>query len=229
MSGVASAQDEVTGQLWTDYHAHFYHSESMEYYADGGIRFGGGDDKFVRAYVRPSIRYHHSEKLRFLAGLGVFGTNYEVAPSTLEIRPWQGVRFRWPKLGRFQFSNLVRLEQRLTFSENDSAFQLRLRYQLGTTLPLMAVPWRGFYVPVSFEFFFDAGDNVDLFSDELRLNAGVGYVVNEVWIFTFLLTVERTRSEQDSSFSTADIIFRFQVKQLLSKRDFRGRIEAPDS
>jgi hypothetical protein len=66
------AENDLTAQLWADYHAHFYQTEKIEYYGDNGIRFGGGDDKFVRLYARPSFRYHQTERLRFLAGVGVF-------------------------------------------------------------------------------------------------------------------------------------------------------------
>ena len=227
----AMAQDDVSGQLWSDYHAHYYQTAKREFYGDTGLRFGGAPDKFFRAYARPSLRYHHTEKLRFLGGLGVFFTRNVDAPNTLEIRPWEGVRYKWPTVGPLTINNLVRFEQRITFASdnNDAAFQLRFRYKLGTSIPLMRVPSKGFFVPVSVEWFWDLGDDVDRFSDDLRLTGGLGYIVDETWIVNFVLTVERSRSSADRDFTTADFIFRFQVKQLLSKKDFRGRIEAPDN
>jgi len=231
LAGAAFAQDDVSTQLWADYHAHYYRGESMELYADSGLRFASSPDEFVRFYLRPSFRYHYSQLFRLHAGLGVFATDNIDAANTLEIRPWQGVKVRWPTLGPLVFNNLVRFEQRITFASgaDDPGFQLRLRYQLGTNIPLMPVPWKGFFVPASIEWFWDAGDEMDQFADDLRLSAGVGYVVNEVWLVNCLLTIERSSSTVDSGFTTADIIFRFQLKQLLSKRDYRGRIEAPDS
>ena len=191
----------------------------------------GGSDKFWKAYARPSLRYHYIERLYFLGGVGVFYTDNADDINTLEIRLWEGLRYRWPTLGPLTIGNYFRLEQRFAFPTDtwDLSFQLRFRYQVGTSIPLMAVPWNGFFIPVSVEWFWDVGDNVDAFGDDLRLNGGLGYIVSETWIVNFLLTVERSRSGTDENFTTADIIFRFQIKQLLSKRDFRGRIEAPDT
>jgi hypothetical protein len=223
------AGNNLTAQLWADYHAHFYQTEKIEYYGDNGIRFGGGDDKFVRLYVRPSLRYHYTERLRFLAGIGVFYTDNQNVANTLEIRPWQGVRFKWPTVGKLTFGNLVRLEERITFTSGRSAFQLRLRYQLGTDISLTRIPWQGLYIPASAELFWDAGDLVDLYSDELRITSGLGYVINESWVMAFVIIVEASQSSLDKSLSATDIIFRFQLKQLLSTHDFEGRVEAPDN
>jgi hypothetical protein len=227
----AFAQDDTSGQLWSDYHAHYYTSEKNEFYGDGGLRIGGGSDKFWRIYARPSIRYHYTEKLRFLGGLGLFYTDNKDAVNMLEIRPWHGLRYKWPTFGKVTLNNLFRLEERITFPTDswDGRFQLRFRYQLSTQFSLMKVPWNGFYIPLSAEAFWDVGDKVDVFADDGRLSTGIGYVANDVWIFTLLLIVEQSRSTKDESFAVADIIIRFQIKQLLSKRDFRGRIEAPDT
>jgi hypothetical protein len=225
----ALAQDEVVPQLWADYHAHYYMNERNEFYGDAGIRFGGGDSKFVRFYARPSIRHHRSEMLRYLLGIGVFLTDNIDAPNQLEIRPWQGLRVNWPKLGTLTFSNLFRLEQRFTFSPDDSGTQLRFRYQLGTSIQLTKVPWQGLYIPASVELFWEAGDDVDLYSDQIRITSGLGYVINDAWIMTFVITGQGSQSNVDKTFTPTDIIIRFQLKHLLSKRDFRGRVEAPDN
>lgn len=231
LASAVIAQDDVTNQLWVDYHASFHTSEKLEFHGDTGVRFASPPDEFFRFYIRPSLRHHYSERWRFLVGLGAFATDNIGAENTLEIRPWEGVRLKWPTLGPITVNNLVRFEQRIKFSSNESgaAFQLRFRYQLGTSIPLMREPWQGFFIPVSAEWFWDAGDDVDRFADDLRLSAGLGYEISETWIVNFLLTIERSRSTSDSSFTTADVIFRFQIKHLLSKRDFRKRIETPGS
>lgn len=231
----AAAQDapsgnDVQGQLWADYHAHFYRTKRQEFYGDTGVRYGGGEAEFLKVYVRPSLRYHQTNVLRYRLSVGAFYTDEKTSDNTLEIRPSEGIQVNWPNLRKATIINVARVEQRIIYDTTtwERTYQVVLRYQLGTVVSLTRIPWEGLFVPLSAEFFWQDGDVLE-YSDQLRVTAGLGRVIGESWIIDAVLTFEQKRSSGDAAFTESDIILRFQVKQLLSKRNFFNRVEVPDN
>jgi hypothetical protein len=224
----AAAQDDVSEQLWLDYHEHFYFKPNWEFYGDGGFRTILANSDWQRLYVRPSVRFHspkHPWEGR--GGVGLFYTKDALDVNQLELRPWLGLRIRWPRFEPLTFSNYFRLEGRLIWETEDWELDetLRFRYQLGTRIPLeLNRVQKYFYLPVSAEWFTNLGRDVaESYSSELRLNAGLGYVFNYVWAGEFHFILQRSRSGKGLSFETTDLIFRFQVKRLWSALDYMER------
>jgi len=225
------AQDSgttTTTQVWADYHLHYYRNRTVEYYGDGGVRVLAEEFSWGQAYIRPSLRFHNFRHFDLHVGLGAFYTYQEGASDELEIRPWQGVRARWPRIGPFIFSHYVRLEERISgdAGAQDPSLALRLRYKLGTRIPIK----RAFhhhdidplYIPISGELFFDAGDQIDaLFRDQGRFDVGLGFIFNADWLAEFHFILQGSNSGEATEFDTTTYIFRLQVKHLISAKDYR--------
>ena len=231
-ASIVRAQDGTTEQLWVDYHSHYFANESWEWYADGGGRVLAGEFSWAQIYVRPSLRYHRHKHFDVHVGLGTFYTYSEDIADVLEIRPWQGIKFRWPVVGKLVFSHYFRLEERLFFdTENwESSFVLRPRYKLSTRIPLKrAIRYAQFdplYMPVSAEMFFDFGSTVEhLLRNQARFDIGLGYTFSDDWVGEFHFIIQRSQSGEATELTTSDFIFRFQIKHLRSSKDYRKQQE----
>jgi len=222
---------DTTTQIWTDYHLHYYRSENVEYYGDAGARFLSENSNWLKVYARPTLRFHNFHDFRRVdlhLGIGVFYTYQKNSPDVVEIRPWQGIRLQWPDLGLVTLTNYFRVEERFSSEagQHDYSAALRLRYRLGTMVPIKRAIHRHefdpVYMPVSAEVFYDFGDQIDrFFRDEARFSAGLGYVWSNRWVFEFDFTYELSSSGETSDLSTDTCIFRLQVKHLLTGRDYR--------
>jgi hypothetical protein len=192
------------------------------------------DFSWGQAYVRPSLRFHRRKAFDGHIGIGVFYTYIEEVSDELEIRPWQGVKFRWPILNGLTFSHYFRLEERFVFSDGDSELALRFRYKLGTRLALKKATGArlldSLYMPISVELFADAGPQIDpLFGSRARFDVGLGRAFNDDWIGEVHLIVQASRSGTDDHLHTTDYILRIQVKHLLAAKDYLKRnMDLPD-
>jgi len=230
----APGQDDVRAQLWADYHSHYYKSLQTEWYTDGGLRVLPEDFSWGQAYVRPSLRFHRRKAFDGHVGLGLFYTYNKDKSDQLEVRPWQGLKFRWPILANLTFSHYFRLEERFSFTESSSELALRFRYKLSTRIALKKATDTKFldqvYLPLSFELFADAGPNIDpLFGSRARFDIGVGKSFNDDWVGEIHFIVQASRSGTDDHLDTAEYILRIQVKRLLAAKDYLKRYkDLPD-
>jgi hypothetical protein len=220
--------DDPAGQLWIDYHEYFYLSRDWEFYGDTGYRMPLGGFDWATVYGRPSIRLHAPRKPAELrAGLGVFYTNNRDGSNQWEVRPWLGFLLKWPRLGPLTVSNYFRLEERFfyTVDESDWSHETRLRYRIGTKIPLSKTSKEQyFFIPMSAELFFDVDEDVaGVFSDRFRLDTGVGYIFSYVWTAEFHAILQESRSSTDEVFDATDLIFRFQIKRLWSAHDYMSQ------
>lgn len=226
---VSAVAGDLVPQVWADYHGHFYLSPDWEFYGDGGARYQWDDPKWASVYIRPSIRLHglYRKPSELRGGLGVFYNHNEDASNTLEIRPWLGLLIKRPRIGPLTISNYIRLEERLfdTLDDNEWSHSTRLRYRIGTKIPLKPATREQYYfIPLSFEWFWDVGKEVDdVFSDRLRLDVGVGRIFSYVWTAEFHLVLQDARESEDQTFSGENLIFRFQVKRLWSAHDYMSQ------
>jgi hypothetical protein len=226
----AVADDDVSKQVWLDYHNYFYINPAWEYYGDLGYRVLATDASWMRFYVRPSMRWHHHKsplELRF--GLGAFYTYNDSTSNQFELRPFGGVLYKWPKIGPLTFASYLRLEDRYVWDTDDKSLSHsgRLRYKLSTKVPLTKTRDKEyFFVPLSAEIFWDAGDGPEeKFSDDLRLDAGIGYIFSWVWVAEFHFIVQRSRTTLGGDLETTDFIFRFQLKRLWTAHDYMSHSE----
>jgi hypothetical protein len=225
----SAAASDVEPQVWADYHGHFYLSPDWEFYGDTGARYQWDDPKWATIYIRPSIRLHslYRKPSELRGGVGVFYSFNEDASNTLEIRPWLGLLIKRPRIGPLTISNYIRLEERLVdaLDERSWSHSTRLRYRVGTKIPLRPATRKSYwFIPMSFEWFWDVGQGVDdVFSDRLRIDAGVGKIIDYTWTAEFHVIFQEHRDAPDEAFSGQKVIFRFQLKRLWSAHDYMSQ------
>lgn len=227
---ISGAQDDTYLQLWADYHAHYFKNAQIEWYGDGGLRVLPDDFSWVQAYVRPSLRFHRRKHFDVHAGLGLIYTYNEEFADALEVRPWQGIKFKWPTLGGLDFSHYFRFEQRMSFSDGRGDLALRFRYKLGTKIILKKASGgkilAPLFIPVSVELFADTGPNIDpLFGSRGRFDIGLGYTAGEEWVGELHLIVQASRSGLDQQLETSEYILRLQFKHLLTSKNYNIKKE----
>ncbi len=129
----ASAQDEVSSQLWLDYNPRVIWPSSVELYGDIGLRTELESNGWGRLVVRPGVRGPVGP-VRLSGGVGTFYTNNQDVANLLEFRPFQGVAWTWPAGRSVSLDHYVRLEERFEFETDDWNLDasLRVRYRLQT-------------------------------------------------------------------------------------------------
>ena len=166
----------------------------------------------------PSLRYLARGSADLRGGVGLIYTSQEDADNTFEIRPYQGTQLSWPRLKRFEFRHLIRLEERFVFQPGvDANAGLRLRYKLGTVIPIGAVienisGYHRVAIPVSIEVFFGRDDVKEQFGSRLRISAGLAYIINPQWSADVNLIIQESRNTQTGTFTTNDIIFQVDLR-----------------
>lgn len=217
----AGAQDDTDAQFWIDYDPHWYIKPNWEFYADAGLRFlDTGDWKQI--YARPSMRYYSPGKWEGHFGIGGFFTYEDNFENLFELRPWQGFKIRWPRFERFSISHYFRAEERFLFETDNwtSEATLRLRYQIGTRVPLNRKSGKeDWFIPLSVEFFANAENLNERFANRMRLGMGLGHIFGREWVGEMHLIVQSSNTG-NFEFKTTDYIFRVQIKRLLTTRDY---------
>ncbi len=209
LPGLLQAQSSTTQQLWLDLLPRFRVNDRLEYFGDVGIRIDFSEPTQNSVLVRPSVRYQLSSSWEVHGGVGFFYTVVESAPNELELRPWQGIRLNWPSIRRFHLKHYVRLEERIVWETDtwDSDLTLRLRYELGTAVPLNASS--STYLPLAAEVFANIGESsVEAFRNRGRLYLGLGQRLGRMWAVEVQLILQSSRSTSDDSLTLSDEILR---------------------
>ena len=226
LASSAVAEDDVTEQLWFDFHGHFYLKANWEYYGDTGYRTDPWT--WQKLYIRPSLRlYSRREAIEGRGGIGLFYTYNDTTDNQLELRPWVGTFIKWPRLGPLTITNYLRLEARFVWDTGNWELDesLRFRYKLGTKIPLKrGEKLRYFYVPISAEWFEDVTPPVtEVFAENWRFDVGLGHIFSKEIVGEFHFIVQRSRTTPHETFETDDFVFRFIVKRLWSTRDYMSQ------
>ncbi len=213
---VVRAGDQASWESWSDITTIYDFSDRWQYNGDQGIRLGLDGDDFTLFYFRPSILYRVKPGLTLHGGVGFFQSFFEVDADLFELRPWQGVRFLWPKIGGFTFSHFLRLEQRitrLTGQRSESDFTLRTRYQLGAVSPTYNILFeRGIFFNGAVEGFWDTSSSFsDNFKNRIRYFVGAGTKVSKAWRVELQYVQQDGRAIRQDSFSTDERIIRLRL------------------
>ncbi len=184
--------------------------------------------EWSRSHLRGDIVYSYSEHFSFEAGLGGYYTSVKELGNLFEFRTWQGTLVRWPlvKMPKRQFAlrHRLRLEQRWLDESGTSGteFGLRLRYRLGTGIPLNSstIEAKTLYLPLGGELFYDIGDETaELLATRVRLGTGLGYVLSDNWALEFRYMVQRSRDTILDQFTITDHIIDLRIRTTLRIRD----------
>ena len=227
MSGDLFSQDSRPSlkQFWFDYNYSYAWKPKVDLYGDGGFRWLSPISTY-KLLARPSIRFVPPGKVYEVhGGLGLFYAGSNNLVNVLEVRPFQGFRLNWPRIGKQVFHNYFRLEERwfVVTNDGDNAFDLRFRWQLATTVALKRNAFtQYYYLPLAAEVFGNANNELKRFQDALRLTAGLGYVFSGPWTGQFEFIYQRSRDAIDNDFDASDLIFRFRV---FHKIPTKGQLE----
>jgi hypothetical protein len=229
--GRSQEVEDTDAQIWLDYHFHGGARERLRTSFDLGYRQVVGEEALIgdwlRVHLRGGLAWQRKDWLALEAGAGAFYTHEkqdEVADTT-EIRPWQGVKLYWPSVRaprRIVLTHFFRLEERIFVREGETDFGLRVRYRLGTSIPLNAptITDKTLYLPLSAEGFADfGGDLEETFADRLRVTAGLGYIMDDNWGLELTYTAQRSRGTTGEEFKTTDHIVRFRVSTTVKIKD----------
>jgi len=121
--------------IWTDYN-HTNRLKGKWYLnSDYGYRVRlKYSYNWQRLHARTGFVYN-TGPVKLLAGVAMFFVFLPGEVADLEIRPWQGVKYQWPKFDRIKFNHFVRLEERIHFlggsnTRDYNYFELKFRYSL---------------------------------------------------------------------------------------------------
>lgn len=179
-------EDDVDNQSWMDFRTFYKINEDWTYDGDYGLRGFLTKEDWRRIYIHPAFVYDANAFIDVRGGMRFIFTWEGNATNTFELRPWQGVRFLWPKTNWIVFSQYIRLEQRFTFGIEDGSFDfvVRARYRIMAKTPNIRLVSlnQTFYFLTSFEIFGNVGKAIEeSFVDRTRLTFGMGYFITQAW------------------------------------------------
>lgn len=226
---VLSAQDETDNQLWLDYYHYHQFKPDWTAYGDAGYRTVTDEASWMMIYLRPSISWHKKKLFDLNGGIGFFYTfNYDTV-NNFEIRPWQGIKVKWPTLKHISFYQYVRLEERFNFPVDTwtMEFNFRFRYKIGFKATLYTIDHellKYLYLPFSIEVFANVGPQLsEKYTNKGRITLGFGYRTNHEWAFEFDFTLQGSRTGKDDNFTSSDRIFQFKLRRYLSSGLFKRK------
>lgn len=129
----AAGQSGTARQLWVDYNPSLALGSSYDLVGEAGWRTRLGERGWSRYTLRAHVRQRDGG-LEWAAGASTFYTRAASGSDVVELRPFQGLRTRWPN-GRFlRIDHYLRAEERFLWggSWDGADVSLRLRYRLQT-------------------------------------------------------------------------------------------------
>ena len=214
-TGIKQAQSEVniSRQIWLDANPAYYFTPHQQIYGDIGIRRELENKGWWRLVVRPSFRAWLGSIFYLSAGVGNFFTYNETIENRWEIRPFQGLNFRWPRW-QTPVSHYIRLEERFDFNVKSwqSKNSMRLRYQLGTSYRWAALqPGRFWQATANMEAFLTLTGQQGQFQEQARATLGLDRSYANDLRIRFEVTWQQERLFFNTSENASDIYFRFRV------------------
>ena len=212
----AQAPDDTDTQVSLGYEYRRRIKERLRGFGD--LVYQERHDPDARWSTTGGVSYDLGKRFRIEGGVGLYYTHRPDLLDTLETRLWQAATVDWPDspgvVRRFVLHHRFRLEERFRRTE-DWNFALRLRYRLAVSIPLNrhTVEPGAFYLPLKAEFFVPLGDDVEeLFANQARYSAGLGYVFDKSWTAELRYAGHRLRDTIDANVRTTEHFIELRVK-----------------
>ena len=222
----------VNHQLWLDYNQYSNFKHDWQFYGDAGARTILEEWSWLTIFARASVRWKKHKLYEVHGGFGVFQTFDKEDVNTLELRPWQGFRLNWPRFKSIKFNQYVRLEERFNFLTDDWTLEtnLRIRYKIGLNILVHTFSeTKNIFVPFSVEFFGNVGPQLtEKFTNQSRVDIGVGYKLNSQWIMEFHFVNQFSRTGDTDEFKTSDRIYTLKLRRFLYNHDYHSNTEHDD-
>lgn len=217
LSSASRAQDE-SFQTWLDYRTSYWFTPEWEYFGDYGLRGVLNVENWNQFYINPAVHWMKTKDLNFTGGMRFIYTDQEPESNKLELRPWQGVRYYWPRLRYLTFDHYVRLEERLIWELQGGGFSFsaraRYRIQMKTAnfkLPL--IPTNFFFV-TAFELFGDLGEViVENYVGTNRIFFALGNHITSKTQLELHFILQRSKKSSTEDFESNDKVLRFRIRQ----------------
>ena len=128
--GIAQERSNYEKQLWMGSYFSWKLDDKWGYNQDFGYQHSYETPTFTRVSLRSQINRELKGPFSLHGGMNFSYKINEYDNNAIEIRPWMGVKLRWPYFWRFNFVQYLRLEQRFehTFNVNDWENNFRVRY-----------------------------------------------------------------------------------------------------
>ena len=212
--------DENYSEFWTDITFGKPLNDKWTVGGDVGFRTAFNNRNWKLFYVRPNINYKFFSFFDLTVGLGSFNTFSPDFFNTYEFRIYQDANFKGPKLGFFNFSHRIRLEQRFfTFSDSnlDNDFSFRGRYMIATRTNRFSLggekDWTAF---LSLEPFFPLGKGVnEILANNFRWDTALSYQVSENLRIELHYILQTSEIFSNNDLRVVEHIFRFRLFQKL--------------
>ncbi len=121
-------------QLWDEVELSKAGKGKWVYIGTGTWRQSVTETYWRRTTINFNASYVH-KSISLMSNIATFYTKEENT-NILEIRPWQGVAYKYPDWDRMEIVNFLRFEERFLRQNKSWSFSPRIRYELSTRIAL---------------------------------------------------------------------------------------------
>jgi len=212
---IAHAQEDnnVEKQFWAMVLLNYRLNEKWTYNQDFGYQHLYASPTFTRLLTRSQLNRQFTGVLSLHGGLILTYKFNEIDNNAYEIRPWLGVKARWPSFWRFDFVNYLRFEQGFehTVGINDWNNNFRVRYKIGSSVPINhnSLIDNTFYTSIAYEFYSQSFANDVRWTTAAthRFDLGLGFRQNVKNRYEALLVVLNGRDDVTGEYSLSSVVF----------------------
>jgi hypothetical protein len=192
------------------------------YNQDFGYQHSYETPTFKRFSLRSQINRELKGSWSLHGGMNFFYKINEIDNNAIEIRPWVGAMLRWPYFWRFNFSQYLRIEQRIehTFGVNDWDNNIRVRYKISSNVPInhRDLIDKTLYGVIAYEYFsVSFGDDIRFTTAAThRFDLGFGYRHNPKSRYEVLVLTFNSRDEDTEQYSFSSFILFLKYKRYIN-------------
>jgi hypothetical protein len=217
------AQSTADHQLWTDITLIHHFNAKWRYAGDMGIRGIFTSQEWTQVYARPTFIRLVNGWLDFRGGVSIFQTWNKNSQHQQELRLHQEANIKWPNIAGYIIKHMLRFEERFFFnelSENDISARLRYRPSLETPDFRIFGKQKRLYAKAGIDLFVPLGRaSPELFVNNFRLIAGLGYRFSEMYKMQLEYFRQRSRALSEDGFRTAQNVVRLRFYLTMRKAD----------
>lgn len=220
----AFAQD-ISGtekQLWVMAFFNFRLDDKWVYNQDVAYQHSYESPTFTRLLVRSQIGRQFTGAVSLHGGLNLMYKFTTEDNDALELRPWVGIKLRWPYVWRFNFVQYLRFEQRFehTMNVEDWDNNFRVRYKISSNVPINheSIVDKTFYGMLGYEFFsVSFGDDIRFTTAAThRFELGLGYRQNVKNRYEALIVTLHGLSEDNDKYTLSSGILFLRYKRYIN-------------
>lgn len=220
LSILPQSDNDITRQIWIDYNPNWFVRPDFEFRGDIGARKELENDRSWRLVIQPGVRYQIYSNTFITAGVGSFYAFNEIIDDRWEIRPYQGLLIRWPRVKKATLEHYFRLEERFDFNTTNwsSKISLRFRYRILLVYKFGAVAQHDRYwkIRAGGESFVTLAGNEGQFQERVRATVSMERSLRRGFAFRLEVYWQKEGLFFISDESISSIFLRIRLFQSLS-------------